>query len=85
MPTGHYSECNIDIEAGTGYNQFQTSIGLGHFTPAATRPKCRRRALGLTLKLAMGMVCASTPPETHVLDVCRNEADTNVERILNLV
>ena len=40
---------------------------------------------GLTLKMAMGMVFASMFPETHVLDVCRNDADTNVERILGLV
>jgi hypothetical protein len=40
---------------GTAYEQFQTTIGFGHFTPAATRPKCRRRALGLALKTTMGM------------------------------
>jgi hypothetical protein len=40
---------------GAGYKQFQTAIGFGHFTPAATRPKCRRKALGLTLKMAMGI------------------------------
>jgi hypothetical protein len=83
-PTGHYSQCTINIEAPhTNSSRRPSDSDILHQQPPVQ--SAEEGPWAWPSRWRWECRCASTPPETHVLDVCRNEADTNLERILGLV